>query len=77
MDATLLEDFQSVMEGEAIYLPSFFEAGRKDFQIMRGLLADLQSFGREVGDTCPVLHRTHPHPRHLPTRRELRSPGVH
>lgn len=48
VDGQLLNDFQSLMEGECIYLPGFFGGGHADLSVMQGLTNDLQNFGREV-----------------------------
>ena len=40
VDAGLLADFQSVLQGHTIYLPRFF-AGARDFGLLRGLATDL------------------------------------
>mmetsp|Transcript_47878 Transcript_47878/g.89175 ORF Transcript_47878/g.89175 Transcript_47878/m.89175 type:complete len:440 (+) Transcript_47878:48-1367(+) len=47
VDGQLLNDFQSLMEGECIYLPGFFGGGHADLGVMQGLTNDLQNFGRE------------------------------
>jgi alkylated DNA repair dioxygenase AlkB len=48
VDAGLLDDFQTVMEGEAIYLPGFFTESPKDYSLLLGMMADLEQAGKEV-----------------------------
>jgi len=36
------------MEGEAIYLPGFFNENPRDFSLLQGMMADLEQAGREV-----------------------------
>mmetsp|Transcript_25162 Transcript_25162/g.54774 ORF Transcript_25162/g.54774 Transcript_25162/m.54774 type:complete len:428 (-) Transcript_25162:204-1487(-) len=46
VDAQLVDDFQSVMEGECIHLSSFFCA-KDDFSLVQSLMTDLAQEGRE------------------------------
>eukprot|EP00808_Paulinella_micropora_P000271 g45312.t1 len=75
VNAQLQEDFQNVLQGQAVYLKSFFCA-KSDFTLLQGLLQDLQA-NAGSGMVNWSRHLKHENPDFSPTFRRIIATLAH